>query len=354
MGNLFTSTQIYNEGMVKSKQFIDMFCKAMKKEGYVTCEGDESEKSYILRFADNCKWVTIASEEYDEGNAAADAGKIAKMLGTTCVNTNVIDSDCAVMEMYVKSGQKANTIVVGRADDYFGKKPKISEQVWKPFLAEGMTWEKLCNILNDSEEYTFVEDCLSELAPIIGMDDSNILFSAEDAEEDEHTVFLDFKKAAAKEKKLTFVSAFKLVFGEMLEPMGYKYFKKGKYPYFVKVINNEILHIISYRHISSSIVGHKAMEIHGGAISLYRRKIDLTGEPTCWLSTIHSYYNGEYNKLAVDLIRYECNMSDNESITKDMKRAAELVKEFILSNIDNVVTLESYVKYAKRFHILII
>ena len=80
MGNFFTSTQIYNEGMVKSEKFIDMFCKAMKKEGYVTCEGDESEKSYILRFADNCRWVTIASEDYDEGNAATDAGKIAKML----------------------------------------------------------------------------------------------------------------------------------------------------------------------------------------------------------------------------------------------------------------------------------
>ena len=30
MGNFFTSTQIYNEGMVKSEKFIDMFCKAMK------------------------------------------------------------------------------------------------------------------------------------------------------------------------------------------------------------------------------------------------------------------------------------------------------------------------------------
>ncbi|MCR4888254.1 MAG: hypothetical protein K5979_03595 [Ruminococcus sp.] len=121
MGNFFTSTQIYNEGMVKSKKFIDVFCKAMKKEGYVTCEGDESEKSYILRFADNCRWVTIASEDYDAENAAADAGKIAKMLGTTCVNTNVIDSDCAVMELYNEKGTKADTLIMGRADDYFGE-----------------------------------------------------------------------------------------------------------------------------------------------------------------------------------------------------------------------------------------
>lgn len=356
MGNFFTSTQIYSSDAADKDKFIDTFCKAMEKEGYIPCDGDEAEKSYILKFADNCNWVTITSESYEQGNqtALSDTGRIAKMLKTSCVNTRVIDSDCAVMEMYGKSGKKANTLIVGDADEYFGDDTlKPSEKAWKPFLAEGMTWEQLCNILNNSEGYTFVEDCLSALAPIIGMDDSNILFSAEDAEEnDEQTVFLGFKKAEAKEKKLTFVSAFKLIFGEMLEPMGYKYLKKGKYPYFVKVINNEILHIISYRHVSSSTVGHKAMEIHGGAISLYRREIDLTDEPTYFLPQIHRYYNGEYNKLAVDLIRYECNMSDNESLTKDMKRAAELVKEFILSNIETIVDIDSYVKYAKRFYFI--
>ena len=355
MGNFFTSTQIYSSDAAEREKFIDTFCKAMEKEGYVTCDCDEAEKSYILKFADNCNWVTITSESYEQGNqtALSDTGRIAKMLKTSCVNTRVIDSDCAVMEMYSKSGKKADTLIMGRADDYFGDDISLpSEKVWKPFLAEGMTWEQLCNILNNSENYTFVEDVLSELAPLIGMDDSNILFSAEDAEEgDKQTVFLGFKKAEVKEKKLTFVSAFKLVFGEMLEPMGYKYLKKGKYPYFVKVINNEILHIISYRHVSSSTVGHKAMEIHGGAISLYRREIDLTDEPTYFLPQIHRYYNGPWGKLADDLLGYECNMSDNESLTKDMKRAAELVKEFILSNIENVVDLESYVRHAKQFRI---
>ena len=353
MGNFFTSTQIYSSDATEREKFIDTFCKAMEKEGYVTCDGDEAEKSYILKFADNCNWVTITSESYEQGNqiALSDTGRIAKMLKTTCINTTVIDSDCAVMALYAKSGQKANTLVIGRADDYFGRKvPKLSKDVWKPFLADESSWEKLCKIVEDSENYTFIEDGLSELAPIIGMDDSNILFSAEDADvDDEQTVFLGFKKAEAKEKKLTFISAFKQIFGEMLEPMGYKYLKKGKYPYFVKVINNEILHIISYRHISSSTVGHKAMEIHGGAISLYRRKIDLTGEPDSWLPTIRRYYNGAFDEMSCRLMRYECNMSDNEKLINDMKEAAELVKEFILSVIDDVTDLESYVKYAKQY-----
>ena len=355
MGNFFTSTQIYNTKQLDREQFISFFCEEMKKNGYVPGNSDESEVSYILRFADNCKWVTITSENYDEGNqlSQTDTGRIAKMMKTTCINTTVIDSDCAVMEMYNKSGQKDDTLIMGRADDYFGDEiTQPSMKAWKPFLAEGRSWEQFCDIVQDSESYTFIEDGLSALATVIGMDESEILFHSSVAEEDEQTVFLYFTKAAAKEKKLTFISAFKLIFGEMLEPMGYKYLKKGKYPYFVKLINNEILHIISYRHISSSTVGHKAMEIHGGAISLYRREIDLTDEPTYFLPQIHSYYNGEYNKLAVDLIRYECNMSDNESLTKDMKRAAELVREFILSNIENIVDIDSYVKYAKRFYFI--
>ena len=353
MGNFFTSTQIYSSDAAERDKFIDTFCKAMEKEGYVTCDCDEAEKSYILKFADNCNWVTITSESYEQGNqtALSDTGRIAKMLKTSCINTRVIDSDCAVMEMYSKSGKKADTLIVGDADEYFGDDTlKPSEKAWKPFLAEGMTWEQLCNILNNSKGYTFVEDCLSALAPVIGMNEDNILFSADDANEDEQTVFLNFKKAEVKEKKLTFVSAFKLVFGEMLEPMGYKYLKKGKYPYFVKVINNEILHIISYRHVSSSTVGHKAMEIHGGAISLYRREIDLTDEPTYFLPQIRRYYNGAYDRVAYDLSTYECNIRDNESLTKDMKRAAELVKEFVLPVIEDVVGLRSYVIYAKKFH----
>ena len=89
MGSFFTSTQIYAPGNHSKEQFLDMFCKEMKEEGYVICDCDESEITYILRFADNCKWVTITSEKYEQGNRLSqqDTGRIAKMLKTTCVNT---------------------------------------------------------------------------------------------------------------------------------------------------------------------------------------------------------------------------------------------------------------------------
>ena len=250
MGSFFTSSQIFNPNQLDREQFINFFTDEMKKSGYVTCDSDESELSYILRFSDNSKWVTITSESYEQGNqlSKTDTGRLAKMLETSCVNTVVIDSDCAIMDLYESNGQKADTLIMGRADDYFGDDiPQPSENIWKSFLNSGSTWEQFCNI--QSGEYVFVEEGLSKLAEIIGMD--NILFSAEEAQEDEQTVFLNFKNARSaitmsqggKEvnipaKKLTINAAFRQIIGKALEPYGFKVIK-GRHPYIVRVIKTK-------------------------------------------------------------------------------------------------------------------
>ena len=292
MSNFFTSTQILNNEILDSKKFIKEFCEKMAEEGYVTCDNDESELSYILRFADNCKWVTITSEAYEQGNEKSqkDTGRIAKMLKTSCVNTTVIDSDCAIMDLYDKNGKKADTIIMGRADDYFGDDiPSPSEKKWKPFLCSGSTWEQFEKVRK--EEYVFVEEGLARLAPLIGIDACNITFAAEDAkEDDEATVFLNFKKAAVitmsqngnvvekSPKKLTLKTAFKQIFGEALEPYGFKAIK-GKYPYIVRVVNNEMLHIVTYHETSPIWPADKAFEILGGVATIYRKRISLDKSP---------------------------------------------------------------------------
>ena len=143
MGNFFTSSQIYNDKGLNKQQFIDKFCKAMSDSGYEVCDSEESEKSYILRFATNSKWVAIASEEYGQNGRAAqsEAGRIAKMLGTYCMNNEVIDSDCAVMSLYGKDGKSADMLLMGRYDDYFGDDtPEPNEKIWSQFLSDGSTW----------------------------------------------------------------------------------------------------------------------------------------------------------------------------------------------------------------------
>lgn len=258
MGRFFTSTQIfYNKK--NSKNFIEFFCKKMNEEGYTSCESDESEISYIFKFASNCEWVTMTSSDYEQGNqlSKSDTGRVAKMLETTCVNTVVIDSDCAVITMYDKNDQKTEKLIIGRADDYFGEEiPKPSKSIWSQLLSDEKTWEQFTEICNTDE--VFVENSLSRLAEITGMDSENILFSAEEADDnDSNTAFLYFKKAKPSivasqknnadnsQKKISLNAAFKQIFGELLEPMGFK-LVKSKYPYYLRVVGEGIIQAVSF------------------------------------------------------------------------------------------------------------
>ncbi len=360
MGNFFTSTQIYdNEGLTKD-QFIDKFCKKMAEDGYVTCESDESELSYIMKFADNCKWVTITSEAYEQGNALAhkDTGRIAKMLETTCVNIVGIDSDCAILELYDKSGKKADMFTIGRADDYFGDDiPQPSEKVWKPFLCDNSTWEQFNEVRNG--DYVFVEEGLSKLASIIGIDVCNITLAADEVDEsDKNIFFIDFKKARSaitmsqngktvekNAKKLTLNAAFKQVFGDILESLGYKKLNI-RYPMYAKLINNEIVKVIGMEDIKSD----SHFSINVGVTTVYRREIELHKGFKLnmnWLMGLDEfdrYLNNSpvYNR-ALGWFNYDKN--NQTSIIESMKNAFEKTKEIVFPVFEKIHDLNDVIDY---------
>ena len=351
MGNFFTSTQIYDNESLTKEQFIDKFCKKMGEEGYVTCDSDESELSYILKFADNCKWVTITSESYEQGNQTSqkDTGRIAKMLDTTCVNTVVIDSDCAILELYDKSGKKADTLAIGRADDYFGDDiPQPSEKIWKPFLSNGSKWNRFIEICNKDE--VFVEDSLSELAPVIGMDSDNILFSAEDAEEDENNIRLVFAKTAVKkEKKLSLNAAFKSVYGELLEPKGFKLLK-SKYPYFVRVIDDEVIQIISFMKEKAFDHDYEGFSICISLNILERQLIDFDKNPSainnqaCMIPLISFSHNYLLNIKAENNVHKKFSFyytkGNSEEMCEALKQSQKELMPFVLEIFENNKTLD--------------
>ena len=358
MGNFFTSSQIYNDKDLNKQQFIDKFCKSMSDSGYTVCDSDESEMSYILRFAEKSKWVAIASELYGEGGqiAQADAGRIAKMLGTYCMNTEVIDSDCAAMSLYDKDGKSADMLLMGRYDDYFGDdNPKPNEKIWTQFLSDGSTWEQFNEILGG--EYVFVEDGLAQLAPVIGMDSGNLLFSAEDDVDDESAVFLDFKKAETKkEKKLTLNTAFKQIFGDGLKVQGFQVVK-GRYPYLVRVINDEILHVISIRPRQAEYPEDKAFSILGGIATVYRKSIDLDTDPMenyHWLrNDVASFYlysiDSEPDRRLVSIMsKFNYFSEVPKSLPCVMEEALEYAKKYMISYMNETNTLEKCIDYFVR------
>ena len=350
MGNFFTSSQIYNDKDLNKQQFIDKFCKSMSDSGYTVCDSDESEMSYILRFAEKSKWVAIASEWYGEGGQIeqAYAGRIVKMLGTYCMNTEVIDSDCAAMSLYSNDGKEADMLLMGRYDDYFGDDtPEPNEKIWAQFLSDGSTWEQFTKTL--SGEYVFVEDGLAQLAPVIGMDSGNLLFSAEDDVDDEFVLFLDFKKVETKkEKKLTLKSAFTQVFGEALEPLGFKKVK-SKYPYYARLVNDEIIHVIT-------IVSRpdNQFEILGGIATLYRQKLSLDISPKyneAWLRGNH-WYSWDSDMYGIEMKHERSKILEfysGDHLEKEIYRALNITKEIMLNIFDKVDTIEKCIYFYDIF-----
>ena len=350
MGNFFTSSQIFNNENLTKQQFIDKFCKAVADSGYEVCDSEESEMTYILKFADNSKWVAITSDEYEHSSETArgDAGIIAKMLGTYCMNTEVIDSDCAAMSLYGKDGKSADMLLMGRYDDYFGDDvPEPNEKIWTQFLSEGGKWEQFNEILEG--EYVFVEDGLAQLANIIGMDSGNLLLSAEDNIDDKFVILLDFKKAEAKkEKKLTLNAAFKQVFGEALEPLGFKKVK-SKYPYYARLVNDEIIHVIT-------IVSRpdNQFEILGGIATLYRQELSLDISPKyneAWLKGNH-WYSWDSDMYGIEM-KYErskiLEFYSGNHLEKEIYRALDVTKVIMLNIFDKVDTIEKCIYFYDIF-----
>ena len=369
MGNFFTSTQIYNNEKLNKEGFIQNFCNKMAEEGYVTCDSDESEFSYILRFADNCKWVTITSEAYEQGNEVSkkDTGRIAKMLGAPCVNTVVIDSDCAILELYDKNGKKADMFTIGRADDYFGDgNPQPSEKVWKPFISKESSWEQFTQVCGSDE--VFIEDGLSKLAPIIGMNSYNITFSAEDADEiDTSCAFLDFKSARSfitmsrdgktvetQPQKFTINAAFKQIFGDALEPYGFKTIK-GRYPYLVRLINNEILHVITFYPENPYYPYDKAFAVVGGVATIYRKRLSFDISPKQnrdWLNYIHKFFSLSPQNVDIkhtqNIHIFYYSSDSPESMISALKASSESVTKYVLPEFDKTTDIDSCLDYFEK------
>lgn len=369
MGRFFTSTQIYNPGQPDRDGFKAYFCEKMKNEGYQVCEADGAELSYVLAFADNCKWVTITSEEYETDNriAKADAARFAKILKTTCVNTVVGDSDYAVLDLYDESGKKADSLILGRADDYFGDNiPQPAEKLWSQFLSSGSTWEQVIKVINTED--VFVEESLAKLAPLISMDTDNITFSTEDEFNGLNTVFLCFKEARTSitmtkngkivdkvPPKPTLNTAFKQIIGKALEPYGFKVIK-GRHPYIVRVINNEILHIITFRPEHPEYPKDKAFGIMGGIATIYRKKITLDLSPKQnheWLSYMFDFYEAlvaESDDNVYGQLFKSCYYSESsESLISVLNNGAENLIKYVLPVMDNINDIDSCLDYMQKF-----
>ena len=358
MGRFSTTVHIKNNA--DRMRFVNTFCDIMKKRGFVPCAEDEAAQSYLFAFGEG--WATIANEGYrdDPKKAYDDTREMAAALNTSAFSVEVVDSDFAVLTL-----NNGDSVIVGDGSGYGIEEPtRGNRKYWEPLLAAGKTWERFSEICRSEE--TFVEDTLCDVAEALGIDPYYICADfdqvSERADGGSEVVAFYFKKAAGKAMSLN--AAFVKVFGEALEPLGFKKIKY-KYPCFVRNVGNEIFQIITYvkRKGTPAINGYvredcKQYDIVCKVETVYSKEIELptknfekySGYLSKWDIYVKEHvadFDNDYMKKVGKYFPYK---SGDEQLTiSGLEDAVDLTKQLLLPALDNVNDFKSYLDFYFKF-----
>ena len=361
MGRFSTTVHIKNN--VDRMRFVNTFSDVMKEQGFVLCSEDDAAQSYLFAFGEG--WVTLTSEEYKDNPQKVydNTRDMAVALKTSAFSVEVVDSDFAIIKLS-KGGKEVDTVIVGDGSGYGFEEdsPKDEKKCWEPLLADGKTWKQLSEIWN--KDGVFVEDALCESAPVLGIEPKYMVEDYKDlldmADNDENIAALYFKEKAAdkKSKPMTLNAAFKKVFGEALEPLGFKLIK-SKYPYFVKVVSEEIVHYVTIANERADGRGdygvkYKCFNVFCGVSTVYKSKIDFDIDPGKYnfggfdsvseIYTKNHWYDLDMEYRA-SIMRFYYNPTDENSLISALKKVLAAVEMHVLPVIGQAVTLEKCMDY---------
>lgn len=138
---------------------------------------------------------------------------------------------------------------------------------------------------------------------------------------------------------MTFNTAFRHLYEKEFKPYDFQKVK-GKRPYFLRMIGDEIFHMLTYRNYWSERP-YKEFQIIWGIGTVYREKIDLDVLPhktTCWTHIFSSFVYRERNQIVSE--KPDETVADDADMETELDYSVELVKMKILPKMDQAVTLE--------------
>ena len=350
MGRFSTTVQVKNS--FERTNFVSLFCDAMKKRGLVRCSEDEAAQSYLLAFGEG--WATLASGEYNENpqKACDDARDIAASLNTSAFSVEVVDSDFALLKLCASNG--GDEVIVGDGSGYgIENQPRGTQALWQPLLAEGRTWEQFTETA--AKNAAFAEDTLAELAEVLGIEPRYICADFDDIAEKAggNVTAVYFKKASAK-PVMSLKAAFKQVFGEALEPLGFK-LVKGKYPYYVRAVSDEIMHYVTVGNETADGRGingveFKCFNVFCGVWTVYSSDIDFITNPRfirdsvrkIYVQTHLRDYDMDYDH---SIMEFYYNPTNDKSLINAMKKSLAAIEKNILPVFEEIVTLKKCLDY---------
>ncbi len=149
---------------------------------------------------------------------------------------------------------------------------------------------------------------------------------------------------------MTFNACIKKHFDEAFGPYGFKKIK-SKYPYWGRMVGDEILQIITYKN-EWSMKPYKNFSIWGGVATVYRKKIDLDIESRdqTWMKEAGAIYqmlnNCEYND-------YDSNNSFNLNSEIEMENriinAIDITVKGLLQELQRANDLKSSIDFWAKY-----
>jgi hypothetical protein len=376
MGATYSTIQIRNHLPANPENFKNLLCGHFEKKGLIPATEEDAQFSYWLAFSDDSDWVTLGSGGYDLGAAHTEVPEFAEELHTHIILTSVYDSDFCELHLFCPDGQK-DILTAGQVyDEDMYAEP--NRELWEPLLAEGKKWEHITEIR--AKIYTFAEDALGDIAQVLGMTAAQVTNNYDCSEETAsgapHIIDLYFKHAqqqpvasenndlpdAPRQKPVKSASlntVFKQKYAEALEPLGYIKLK-GRYPYFVRLVGNEIIEVIAYRNENGrELIGSKAFNILAGVATVYRHSIDLKKAPQDnmnWIRFMDEYYNRVYpirdnNDVRKSISRFDYIAGDDADMLRAVEYSLEMAKQIILPIFDEVNDLDSCLMYMRKHQV---
>ncbi len=145
---------------------------------------------------------------------------------------------------------------------------------------------------------------------------------------------------------MTFNTAFKQLYAEKLAPYGFKKIK-GRRPYIIRMVGDEILQAVSYADTGTSVRPYKDFNVVWGIATVYRPKINLEGNPR-YENWMKNYVWDASGKLTFQYrddstlkpgLPYQVGGNDVDMM-EELERSAEAVIQNALPRMDQMKTLE--------------
>lgn len=154
----------------------------------------------------------------------------------------------------------------------------------------------------------------------------------------------------------TINTIFKQVFGEALKSRGFVKVK-GRQPYLVRVVGNEILHVVAFKNEWCGDPGYKEFGIYGGVATVYRKSIDFScgvRDNTNWLCPLRDYYTEsnpvDYDDYWKKLTAFRYQMDDEKCLYRKMEHARKETERIMLPVLDRVSDLDASIEFLRVFN----